>query len=233
MERINFDSLTPLKFKRNVFEFLKGKIMNLNPSAELNWEDFKMTITRPVNIDSEGTVVLSLKDEVKTNYVNPHRTVTFKYTTDVSLADILRDQYNIPEVVHYDDIPELVERISNGSGKYPDDGLLPGSDSYINKAYKRDDGKSTSDSNHPETYEALPEDLNARYVIINHGTGISDIYSSTSTSILCLLPLARTTVPHLEILGNKESIATKDFNIEGGEFTVNTLGITLSEITEG
>lgn len=239
MERLDSSQITPLKFKKNAFAFLKSKMMMLNPGVELNWEDFKMDISRPENIDAQGTITLSLIESARTKYVNPHRTVVFKYTCDVSVADILRNNYNIAEVVHKDDLGELADYImgqsyNSGNKEYENNGLLPGFSCDIIHAYKTKSGKYQEDSYDSETYETLEEDVNARILKIynNYTPPILPTNVNNPELMLALLPFARTTQRDLKIVGKVESTATLDFNINGGEFTINTLGITLSEITE-
>ena len=243
MERLNIDSITPLKFKNNPFELLKRKMLMLNPSADINWDDFTMRIVPPNGVGSQGTITLSLKEEVKLDYVNPHRTVVFKYTTDISIADIIRNNYNIPEVMHYDDIPEL----ASAFGYYDTEGnykskLFPNVNAQIftvmeERAYKRDDGSYQTDNYDSEFNKYLPEDVNSRILTVNvserHGFTITSANINSPEYTVCLLPVLRGQGDELWFRGERASTATKDFNINGGEFTINTLGITLAEITEG
>lgn len=234
MERLNIDSITPLKFKNNPFELLKRKMLMLNPSADINWDDFTMRITRPNGVGSQGTITLSLKEGVRPDYVNPHRTVEFKYTTDISIADIIRNNYNIPEVVHYDDIPELSSAFE--SKLFPKAGMFS---TMEYSAYKRDDGSYQTDNYDSEFDKWLPEDVNSRILTVKLSGAASYGFTITSANInspeytVCLLPMLRGPGDELWFRGERASTATKDFNINGGEFKINTLGITLAEITEG
>ena len=241
MERLNIDSITPLKFKNNTFELLKSRILMLNPSANINWDDFVMHVVPPNGVGSQGTITLSLKEEVKPKYVNPHRTVEFKYTTDISIADIFRNIYNIPEVIHYDDIPELISAFEyeDTDGIYKSK-LFPKTNIFTvmeERAYKRYDGSYQIESYDPVSGEYSPEDVNSRIltVAVNSRNGFTITSADTDSPdyTVWLLPATRSLSDTLWFRGERASTATLDFNINGGEFTSNTLNIiTLAEITE-
>lgn len=242
MERLNIDSITPLKFKNNPFELLKSRMLILNPSANINWDDFAMHIVPPNGVGSQGTITLYLKHEVKPKYVNPHRTVEFKYTTDISIADIIRNNYNIPEVIHYDDIPELKSAFeyqdTDGTFKSK---LFPKANIFrVNeeRAYKRYDGSYQIESYDPVLGEYLSEDINSRILTVagtteRHGFTITSANINSPEYTVLLLPATRSPSDTLWFRGERASTATQDFNINGGEFKSNILDIiTLAEITE-
>lgn len=243
MERLNIDSITPLKFKNNPFELLKSRMLMLNPSANINWDDFAMHIVPPNGVGSQGTITLFLKHEVKPKYVNPHRTVEFKYTTDISIADIIRNNYNIPEVIHYDDIPELKSAFEyqDTDGRFKSK-LFPFPNTNIfnvreERAYKRYDGSYQIESYDWELGEYLSEDVNSRILRVEvnerHGFTITSANIDSPEYTVLLLPATRSSSDTLWFRGERASTATLDFNINGGEFTSNTLNIiTLAEITE-
>lgn len=235
-----------ITFRNDPFDFIKDKILSLNPGVDLDWDDFIIDVVDVVG-KTGNKLTLRLKDEAKPKYKNPHRTVDFTYTIDVTLAEIFRDVLGIHEVMHYDDGVWLEETHGRLSGN----AILPGIYFDRLKAYKRADGTYTTESNEfnrsvfPPTFTDNEEDLNAFYLGVTTNSWIS-ITSDNNESqdnrliTVSLIPATdgssgttgniKSSRYPLVFLFRKDSEATLDFDLVGGEFNLNDLGISKTEL---
>lgn len=233
----------PVRFRKDTFEFLKNKIMDLNPGVQVDWEDLEIISTGGKS--KSGTdITLRIKESAKINYINPHKEVKFTYTTDTSYAEIFRDVLKINEVNHYDDADEFVSwftgtKYVDGRLKFFDPIIENASPILIERVYKKPDGSLTTNTHDyvDGVYTALEQDVNTKIVDITISRGATTSYTlgMSNGDLGYLLPIlasegdsSRST---LRFVFTKESTATKDLNVNGGEFTVNTLGLQYSELT--
>lgn len=229
----------PIRFRKDTFEFLKGKIMNLNPGVEVDWEDLEL-YTRGGATKENSQLVLRIKESARTKYINPHKEVNFTYSTDISFAEIIRDVFNVNEVNHYDDATEFENwfkpYILSGGRMVSNVPVLEGFNVSLNEVvYKKPDGTHTAVSSGMEegVWTQYERDYNSRIVTLARHLTSDTINESSNLDVGALIPILPNGNSNsvLSFLFTREDTATKDLNINGGEFTVNALGLQYSELT--
>lgn len=157
-----------LVFRDDPFNILKSKIMELNPNADIDWDDFQISVNEPRG-KQNNRITLEVKRDAKSKYVNPNRTVEFIYSIDVTLSEIFRDLLGIGEVIHYDD-GEYLLRTYQPYGV--DRQILPGVAMYRRDAYVGKDGKYTMDASYWDQEKGSqisnPLDANAFFITVNN-----------------------------------------------------------------
>lgn len=235
-----------LVFRDDPFNILKSKIMELNPNADIDWDDFQIRVHTPVG-KQNNRITLELKQDAKQKYVNPNRTVEFLYSIDITLSEIFRDLLGIDEVIHYDDGAYLL-RTYQPYGV--DRQILPGVAMFRNDAYIGKDGRYTMETSHWDQEKGLqvsnPLDPNAFFITVsNNQPGILTTSNNGPNyvhELVGLIPLmdGEPVDDHplfvgkqnyqLTILCRKDSEGTLDFNIEGGSFDLRNIILRNSDI---